>query len=118
MAKKILIVDDDRLLLSYVSKRLEIAGYDTIALDSAEAVMDILQQHDISLVLLDILMEWKDGIETLVEIRQDYKDLPVVTISTNAKYLPASTRLGADATLHKPIRMPELLGLVESIVHH
>lgn len=115
---KILIVDDDELTRSFLSKKLKIAGYSSITLDSGLDVIDKLRQNSISLVLLDILMDKKDGIETLKDIREQFHDIPVVTISTNAKYLPASIALGANAYIHKPIRMPELVGLVHSMVHH
>jgi CheY-like chemotaxis protein len=79
----------------------------------------VLRAGAYDLVLCDMVMPVKDGLETIREIRRDFPGLPVVAISggcagSKADLLPDSLCLGACGALRKPFRLAELLGAVEA----
>ncbi|MEA3293157.1 MAG: response regulator [Patescibacteria group bacterium] len=89
MAKKILIIEDEDLLLNILEKKLSNKGYKvSVAVDGEEGLEKIRKVLP-DLILLDILMPKKDGFEVLDEMRRDetIKDIPVIIISNSGQYV-------------------------------
>jgi DNA-binding NtrC family response regulator len=110
--KTILIAEDEPEVRNYLGMAVNCHGYDTeFAQDGTEA-LDVLQKlrGDISLLLLDLFMPYKDGFETLKEVRSVWPDLPVVALSGSCT--PANVasvlRAGAIDFLSKPVSHEEL----------
>ena len=84
-AKKIvLVIDDQKSFRGIYRDNLERAGYEVIDAENGMIGMEKLQQHPkIDLVLLDIAMPLKSGVEVLTEMRKtpSYKDIPVIVLS-------------------------------------
>ena len=84
----------------------------------AEAV---LAEHKPDLIITDIIMPDREGIETIQHVREDFPDMKIITMSgmNNALYLEASKMLGADLSITKPIDFPALkikvLGLLDNL---
>lgn len=110
---KILIVDDDPGTREMLRLGLEQQGYAVLEADSGKKVMEILDQPRAQLVILDILMEEKEGIETLRDIRMSYPTIPVIMISSDSFYLTLSLKMGANEALEKPIDLRELYRLAD-----
>ncbi|MGH6662956.1 MAG: response regulator, partial [Rhodospirillales bacterium] len=66
------------------------------------------------LVITDIVMRDKEGIEVLLTIRKQAAGVPVIVISGRPEYLAMSRKLGAAHALVKPFRLPELLACVDA----
>ncbi len=113
MKNKILIVDDDPGTREMLRLGLEQQGYAVLEADSGKKVMEILDQPRAQLVILDILMEEKEGIETLRDIRMSYPTIPVIMISSDSFYLTLSLKMGANEALEKPIDLRELYRLAD-----
>lgn len=114
----ILVIDDDELLLYTVSEMLEEEGHTVSVACDGDAGLILLQDGCFDLVITDIIMPKKEGIETIHEISELYPGLPIVAISGGSRmgrldsYLPTAKALGASRTLAKPFRLEELLAIV------
>jgi DNA-binding NtrC family response regulator len=115
--ESILVVDDDLVALALYETILNDAGYTHVIVSSdGREVPDRIRDNDISLVLLDINMPGKSGIEVLEDIVADYPGLPVIMITGDEELQTAvrCMRIGAYDYLNKP---PEQTRLVTA-VHH
>ena len=107
--KKILIADDDCYLLE--SLRVVFSGiYDVLTVLSAEEASDVLIQQPVDVILFDVVLPGKDGVEFLQEIRSTHPDLPVVMISGAPSIHPVmrALELGACDYIRKPFDIDEL----------
>ena len=76
---KILLVDDDRELTSLLKELLEMEGFNVVLATDGEQALKLLDAS-IDLLLLDIMMPRKNGIETLKELRQNFQT-PVIMLT-------------------------------------
>ena len=112
----ILVVDDEPTLRNLICRTLNAQGFETIsAANGDEALVLIAARPEIALVLLDLTMPQRDGLEVYAEILAFYPKLAVMLMSGYNEQSVAS-RLGPDAPvpafLHKPFRSTELLSMV------
>ncbi|MFT5451523.1 MAG: signal transduction histidine kinase/BarA-like signal transduction histidine kinase [Enterobacterales bacterium] len=117
--KKILIVDDNSVNLTIVSKILEREMYTTVtAVDGREAIKELGANH-YDAVLMDIQMPKMDGYQATIHIRKELKllDLPIIALSANVmeKDKELSKKAGMDEHLDKPINIPELLNILHKL---
>ena len=115
---RILVVDDNASLRRLLAAPLARAGHEVIeAADGAEACR-ICRDVDVDLVILDLFMPVKDGIETMVELRAFAPGIPIIAMSgggadaSSLDLLNASELLGAALSLKKPFTMDEMLEAV------
>jgi len=113
MNKTILVVDDDSMIRLVICDALQENGFNTIELESGAQVMKTLKDNDIALLIMDIMMEEKEGVETLLEVRNDYPDLPVLMVSSDTMYLDLTRQLGSTALIPKPIDQNYIVDLVK-----
>lgn len=112
---EILVIDDhagDRYLMA---EALTGAGHHIRQAGNGAEGLALCREHLPSLVVTDIVMAGKDGIETIRELRQMAPKLPILAVSGTehaAVYLRAVALLGADAVLRKPFDFDELVGTV------
>ncbi|MFH1139302.1 MAG: response regulator [Pseudomonadota bacterium] len=110
---RILIIDDDESIRAVIRKMLERTGHEVHeAVDGREGLR-IFKETTADLVITDILMPEKEGIQTIMELRKESKDLKILAISGGGAvgpftYLSMARELGADMTLSKPFTMTEL----------
>ena len=107
----LLVIDDEPNILKTVRTALDIAGYAVEVAGSAAIGLDKLAEHDIDLVLLDVMMPGESGLEVLPRIRERHPDVAVVMMSGNATIETAvqATRLGAKDFIEKPLSSDKLL---------
>src|ERR1700730_9545892 len=114
----VLIAEDEPDIREYLTLSLRCRGYEVEHAENGNEVLNLLKDKDnrVSLVLLDIMMPWKDGIETLREIRQLYKNLPVVMLSgiSAPATIIQTMKCGADDYLTKPTTDEQLFGTIET----
>ena len=119
---KILIVDDEVQIRESLKIFLERNGYTiSVAADGAEA-LNIISSETFNLVVMDIIMPEKDGVELLVEIRKDYKNLPVIAMTGGGRigkqnYLQMAKALGASAVLTKPYDLDDFLMVINELLN-
>ncbi|MEO5343103.1 MAG: response regulator [Gammaproteobacteria bacterium SHHR-1] len=113
---RILIADDDLLILTLLQEILDDAGHEAISVSTGLEVEKILAQQPVDLLLTDIFMPDREGIETIMLTRKAYPDLPILAMSSNSDYLRMANKLGADAILAKPVNEDELLQLLDRLL--
>ncbi|HYV25967.1 MAG TPA: sigma-54 dependent transcriptional regulator, partial [Candidatus Eisenbacteria bacterium] len=113
-APRILIVDDDPGQRSLLDSFLQSQGFDTVVVDSGEAALAALRDHNISMMISDVRMPGISGLETLRQARQQHAVLPILLVTAFADVREAvgAMRDGALNYLSKPIDLDELLASV------
>lgn len=106
--KKILIVDDDRIFRTAMRHHLKQLGYEVIENDSGVGVNRQIEQDQPVACLIDIVMDKKEGLETIMDITMLAKRPKIISVSSNVQYLDFAVALGCDAQLVKPVT-PEVL---------
>jgi response regulator NasT len=112
---KILVVDDDRLVLATVTHGLSQAGYEVIDADNGDDAILLARQHKPDLALLDIRMEGKSGFDVAAYLRE-YCQVPFIFLSAFADDATVSQvkALGAVAYLVKPLDIGQIVPTVDS----
>ena len=111
----ILVVDDDKEIVRAIEIYLKKEGYNLLKAYHGNQALKIIQENEIHLIILDIMMPQKDGIETLKEIRKD-KSIPVILLSAKSEDYDKIGGLnsGADDYITKPFNPLELIARVNS----
>ncbi len=119
MVKKILVVDDDPVVVRMVEALLKNKGYEVIiSRDGLEALARI-KKDDPDLVVLDILMPEINGYDVCCELRfnRDFKKIPILILSETEKELDAETEKRANIKyLHKPFEKDEFLKEIDLLL--
>ena len=111
----ILVVDDDREIVGAIEIYLKNEGYNIIKAYNGNEALQKVNENDIHLIILDIMMPEKDGLETLEELRKD-KSIPVILLSAKSEDYDKIGGLnqGADDYITKPFNPLELIARVNS----
>ena len=113
-AQRILVIDDDRLVRESIKNVLKREGFDTVLTKDAYEALDRLKAEQFDLIISDIRMPGKNGVETIKEIRQlinehGKKDIPIIFITG---YAEMSDELDAEKlgeVILKPFDLTRLL---------
>jgi DNA-binding NtrC family response regulator len=117
----ILVIDDDRAVLTTIKILLERAAHSIEAVDNSRAGLKLLGTRTFNLLIVDIFMPGMDGFETMKLVHQSHPEMPVIVISgqqfrlgseSQPDFLHMATRLGAVSSLQKPFKPSELLAVV------
>jgi len=123
---RILVVDDEELARFTIRDILETAGHEVAEAENGNEAISAHNANPFDLVITDIVMPEKEGLETIVELRHDHPKLKIIAISggggtRNEDYLKLTTDLlnlaedlGADNILAKPFSKDELLECVNT----
>ena len=112
---KVLIVEDDPIALEYLVDGVESQGHTVAVAEDGVMGLKTFREFAPDLVLADVRMPRIDGLLLLELIRKDDPDLLVVLMTANGTHKDArsAAALGADAYLHKPLRIRDLFALLE-----
>ncbi len=112
----LLLVDDDPNTLASLSRAFRLAGHDATVCDNANRAIELLQAQRFDLILSDVVMPGKSGMELLEELKKSGLQTPIVMISgqANIEMAVKATRLGALDFLEKPLTTDKLLLTVEN----
>jgi len=118
MTKRILVVDDDEMVLMALDELLKPEGYAVDTVASGNEALQRLDQGAYDLIMTDVIMPEMDGFELCKRIREKekYRDVPVVflTAKTRDEDRVRGLEAGANLFLSKPISPDKLLGIVSS----
>jgi CheY-like chemotaxis protein len=115
-SKRILYADDEMAIRLLIGEELKEEGYDVITVSDGKEVLEMMfgENINIDLVILDIKMEYINGIETLRRIKERYPDLPVILYTAYSEYKKDS----ADASDEYIVKSTDLLDLMLAIKRH
>lgn len=118
---RILVIDDDTMIRELLMYMLEGAGHEVaLAADGNEGVSSYRRQPA-DVVITDLIMPGKEGIETIREILKEFPDAKIIAISGGGRvnpggYLDLAQKLGAQRTLAKPVECKVLIDTVEELL--
>jgi CheY-like chemotaxis protein len=114
---RILFIDDDAMIRETAREMLESTGHEVIEAENGRRGLDQYRKQQVDVVITDIIMPEKDGLETILEIRGVDPNVRIIAISgggptRNLDFLDIAKKLGATATLAKPFRKDDLIACV------
>lgn len=117
MLLKLLVIDDDVFFRELVKDILQDYPITIHEASNGEEGLLVLRQEPIQIVITDIIMPEKEGLESIIEIIQKYPGIQIIAVSGGGAsggnyYLEMASSLGAHATLAKPFEKQELLDLL------
>lgn len=117
--KKILICDDDPVILRLLQVNLEIEGYEVVSAHNGEEAVDLAVQQVPDLIILDIMMPRMDGYQAAQSLRShtETKDIPLIFLSAKAQQadIDKGRTYGVTDYLTKPFDPTELLEIIGRI---
>lgn len=114
---RILVVEDEKKILSFVRKGLEEQGYVVDACDNGDDGFYLAKSHSYDALVLDIMLPGRDGLSILRLLRENKNKVPVVIITARGEISEKieGLNLGADDYLVKPFYMEELIARLKSV---
>lgn len=118
----ILVIDDEELARFTLREILEGAGHDVAEAKNGNEGIAFQKSQPFDLVITDIIMPEKEGVETIIELKRDFPGLPIIGISgggrtRNLDFLKLAQEYGADQILPKPFSESQLLDAVKEVLH-
>ncbi len=118
---RILVIEDDAPVRGILREVLEMKGYRVAEAENGKVGMKHHKKNPFDLVITDIFMPVKDGLETIAELREDYPGVKIIAISgvgiVKADcFLEVACELGADSTFQKPFKMEEMFFAIEGLL--
>jgi DNA-binding response OmpR family regulator len=116
-AKKILIVEDEQVVVSVLTTRLEALGYEIIVAIDGEEALQKTEKEKPDLIILDIMLPKMDGFRVCRILKYDgrYKNIPIIVLTARSqeKDKEVGMDVGADVYITKPYKAEELIDAVE-----
>lgn len=118
---QVLVVDDDESLRRFIRQVLEREGHAVDEAENGARAIERIAQGRVDLVITDLIMPEKEGIETIMEVRQRNPEVRIIAMSGGGRlgpdsYLDTAQRLGADRSLAKPFQRHMLVNLVSEVL--
>lgn len=117
---RIVLVDDTEPLREALQIALERAGHEVVTAASGLGVEGLVAKHKADLVITDMLMPDRDGVETVLALRRRYPGLRIIAMSGGGTRgnldLRMASKLGVSATLNKPFEPQDLATRVAEIL--
>ena len=117
---KILVIDDDQQIRELLHEILERGGHDVLQAENGLAGLRAVASEPVDIVITDIIMPDKDGLETITELRKNHPAIKIIAISgggrqLNRDFLPTAQAFGADLALYKPFRPQDVIEAIEKV---
>jgi len=118
---RILIIEDDHHILIMIKRMLERYGFEIKLASNGVDGLELFKKITVDLVITDIIMPEKEGLETIREMKRMSPDLKIIAMSGGGKlsadnYLETAKIFGASQVLQKPFTQKQLLSAVQKIL--
>jgi DNA-binding response OmpR family regulator len=115
------VIDDDPQIREMLGQLLERAEYEVLVAPDGKEALKLHQANPAHLIITDIVMPEKEGLETIMEFRRNFPTVKIIAISGGgrigpAEYLHSAILLGAHRTLSKPFEVQELLNAIQELL--
>ena len=119
--KRILVMEDDTQFRQMLRLILERAGYEVVDAPDGKEGLKLYRQAPTDLVITDIIMPEKEGVETIIELRRDFPNVKIIAISGGGRIdskacLNMAGNLGVVRTFSKPFDRGELLEAIQELL--
>ena len=117
MSRKVLVVDDEKLIVKGIRFNLEQDGMEVDCAYDGEEALEMAKKTEYDIVLLDVMLPKMDGFEVCQRIRE-FSNMPIIMLTAKGETIDkvAGLKQGADDYLTKPFGMKELLARVEAVL--
>lgn len=115
----VLIVDDEKSFRETLRDILESAGHEVREAGNGLEAIESYKSNPSDIVIMDIIMPEKEGIETIIELRRNYPDIKLIAVSgfgEESPHLMMAKHLGADFILEKPFSLEDILSKVQLLL--
>ncbi len=118
---RILVIDDEPYILMMLKKMLEKVGHEVDMAINGEEGMELFNKFHADLIITDIVMPEKEGLETIRELKKKHPELKVIAISGGGRvdskeYLESARLFGASRIFKKPFKQKEIIDAVEELL--
>jgi DNA-binding NtrC family response regulator len=115
---KILVVDDDAIVIKSCRRILEAEGFEVTSVPSADEALEKIKYFEFDLLLMDVKMPKHDGIFLMREIKKNWPDIPIIVMSgyPTPETIADVLKLGATQFIPKPFRPDELVKSVRQVI--
>ena len=120
-AKRILVIDDEPATVDLLRRILELNGFEVLEAANGIEGLQLFRSQVCDLVITDMVMPKKDGLQTILELRGEYPELPIIAISgggtiSKERYLTVAGYLDRVITVAKPFTIEAVLGAVKKLL--
>jgi DNA-binding response OmpR family regulator len=115
---KILVIDDEPVVLNSCRKVLEEDGFDVYLVPSADEALKAMKKEGFDLLLVDVKMPKHDGIYLMQKVKEKWPDVPIIVMSgyPTPDTITDGAKMGADAFIAKPFTPDELLESIRQVI--
>ena len=117
----ILIIDDFADIRLMLREMLELEGYDVLEATNAVEGIDLFRKSPADVVIMDIIMPKKDGVEAIMDLKIEFPDVKIIAMSGGGRigpknYLEIARGFGASFIFDKPFRKDDILGAIKKLL--
>lgn len=117
----ILVIEDDPEVRSLLCALLTRAGHQVREAENGQQGIHSYRTHPADLIITDLFMPVKEGLETIIDLRREFPDLKIIAISGGNRegkgnYLKAAQLCGASRIFHKPFDNADLLAAIDDLI--
>ena len=117
---KILVIDDNEILLETTSEILKLNGHEVVSTSDSAHIFDLLKES-FDILITDIIMPEIEGLEVILHAKEKHPNLKAIAITgkgskESVNILDVASGIGADATLRKPFRGDVLISEVDKLL--
>ena len=116
---RILVIDDAEAVRELLEQMLRLTGHDVVLAANGKEGLDELRRHPTELVITDLFMPEKEGLETIQELRRDFPNIGIIAMSGEPgmpSLLGIAKRFGALKTIEKPFDRAEMMAAVDEVL--
>ncbi|MDH5446100.1 MAG: response regulator [Gammaproteobacteria bacterium] len=119
---KILVVDDESAVRNLFKEMFQESNHEFFEAENGVEAGDVIDKNDIDLLVTDLVMPDKSGLELIMDIVENNPDLPIIAISGGGgitgrfDYLPIAQLIGAKRIINKPFKIDEVRGIVNELL--
>ena len=115
----VLIIDDDDIMRDMLLQMMEMGGVSAKGAENGEIAMKLVEKETFRLIITDIVMPEKEGLEVIMFLKKKVADLPVIAVSGGGRvnpdtYLNLSLKFGARYAFEKPFDREQFMNAVKS----
>jgi DNA-binding NtrC family response regulator len=115
---KILVVDDDAIVVKSCKRILEAEGFEVSSVSSADQALEAIKKYEFDLLLIDVKMPKHDGFFLMGEMKKEAPEMPVVVMSgyPTPETIAEVRKSGAIQFISKPFRPDELIKTIHQVI--
>jgi len=121
-AKNILIIDDEVDIITMLKRLFERKGFNVLTASDGVQGIEVFKENKIDLVITDIIMPEKEGVEVIFELQRDNPNCKIIAVSGGGylnpqDYLSTAREIGVSATFSKPFDTQQLVAKVQELLN-